>query len=301
MSDLDTSVHPILRSLRKTKLEIIEKELVAGFGKWLLNFVYRRKLVPLNRLLFLRRLVRGQDPLFPKFHTLRTTAGALQNEFLPAKLGDMELGSWSLTASALNFFERQIRVLRPKVVLEFGSGTSSACLARYMYEVHGDANHIHVYSIDQEPYYAEKTVLLLKALHLDKCARVVHSPLRWQTIEGMETVCYDLPPDFLNILLEGKSPDFIVIDGPSSADARFGTLPLVRPFIKGSALFFLDDVLRDGELRVARLWSHLPYVRICGMHPVGKGLLVGRISSNDWHDDLAHCRAISSRFSERSR
>lgn len=282
LSGLDTSLHLILRLLRgTTKPETVEKELVAGFGKWLLSVLYQEKLVPLNRLLLLRKLVRGEDALSPKVHTLRTTANALHNRFLADRLGDMEFGSWSLTTSTLNFFERQIHIHRPKVVLEFGSGISSACLARYMYEFYGNLNRVYVYSIDQEQYYAEKTVQLLEALQLDKYARVVHLPLRWQMIEEIETACYDLPFDFLRTVLNDTNPDFVIIDGPSSSDDRFGTLPLVRPFIRHGARFFLDDALRDGELRVARLWSHLPYVRVYGMRPVEKGLLIGRILAND--------------------
>ena len=72
-------------------------------------------------------------------------------------------------------------------------------------------------------------------------------------------------------------PTFVVIDGPATETDRFGTLPLIRPYVKANALFYLDDALRDGELDVARRWARLPYVEVNGIYLTEKGLLQGNV------------------------
>lgn len=282
LSNLDTWLRPILCQARKgaasVQNNILERRFLIHFGKWSLRLIYRNRPVPISRVLFLRNLAHGEDVLFPKLQAVKTTGNTLRNPFLASQLANMEFGTWSLSTSTLNFLERQIQILKPQVVLEFGSGVSTACLTRYMQELHGNSNRVYVFSIEQELRFVKNSVQLLEALQLEKYARIVHSPLREQLIEGIQTTCYDLSGDFLEEFLEGNHPDFVVIDGPAAEPgARFGTLPLVRPFLNPGALFFLDDALRDGELKVAQLWSQLPDVRVQGLYLFGKGLLVGQV------------------------
>ena len=251
------------------------------FGMAWLRSVYRDTPVPISRVLFLRNLARGENVLFPAVQSVRTAGSTLRNPFLASRLADNEFGRWSLATSTLNFLEHQLQILSPKVVLEFGSGLSTACLARYMQELHGDSNRVYVFSIEQEMTFLEKTVQHLEALKLERYARVVHLQLREQEIEGIRTTCYNLPGDFLRAVLEENHPDFVLIDGPSArTGSRFGTLPLVRLLLGPQAWFFLDDALRDRELKVAQLWNQLPYIRVNGMYLVGKGLLAGQVTEN---------------------
>jgi len=128
----------------------------------------------------------------------------------------------------------------------------------------------------------------LKDCSLEKNVRLVHCPLRRHVIEGVEITCYDLSDGFLQAVLKDDRPDFVVIDGPAAEPgARFGILPLVRQFLRPRAWFFMDDALRDGELRAAQLLSQLPYVRVDGVYLVGKGLLVGQVGEGT-DDSVSH-------------
>ena len=280
MSSNDTWLRRSLQRARRrlSSVKANSQRFVVRRGKALLRRVYRDAPVPLNSLLFLRRLVTGENALAPKYGVARSTGRSLQNHFLASRLADVELGDWPLDHCTLDFLERQIQIHQPEVVLEFGSGVSTACLARYMRELHGDSDRVYVFSIDQELAYARETLQLLKAVEVEKHARVAHAPLREQLIDGSRTTCYDLSGDFVMGLLGGNRPDFVVIDGPAAGpDTRLGTLPLVQPFLKPGALFFLDDALRDGELGVAQRWSQLPAVEVNGVHLFGEGLLVGQV------------------------
>ena len=245
----------------------------------MLRLMYRNMPVPVHKVVLLRNLAHGQDVCSSRMENGITLGKSLHNSFLAKSLAQKELGRWSLSADTLNFLEQHIRVLKPSFILEFGSGISTACLARYMQEQHGDIDW-YVLSIEQEIDFAQATSSLLRELKLEKYAKVVYCPLRRQVIEGMETICYDFPHEVI-MILENKHPDLVVIDGPSGEEGvRFGTLPLVLPFLNPGAWFFLDDALRDGELEIAQQWSHLPKVRIDGIYFIGKGLLVGKIDED---------------------
>ena len=218
----------------------------------------------------------GEDALF---ETGVTTGRALRNPFLAGLLRDTELGMWSLSASTLDFLQQQIQRLKPQMVMEFGSGISTVCLARYMQELHGDGDRVYVVSLDQNAGFVQKTIESLETLQLARHARVFHAPLRRQMVEGVESAFYDVPAGLMDPVLQGVQADFVLVDGPAGDHpARFGTLPLVRRWLSPRATFLLDDALRDGELKVAQLWSSLPYVTVSGLHVNGKGLLIGRVA-----------------------
>ncbi len=281
-SRIDHWLGGLLRALARGRgsapAKTLDAQAFVRLGMLWLGFVYRDAPVPIERVLRLRRWGHGEDVLFPELQPLITTGRALKNPFLARRLADAEVGAWSPPATTLNFLEKQIRALKPKLVLEFGSGISTACLGRYMQEVHGDSDRIYVVSIEQELGFAAKTRQLVEGLQLDKYVRIIHSPLREQVIAGIPTTCYDLSGDILRAALNGRRADFIFIDGPcAEPGARFGTLPLTRPLVAPGARFYLDDSLRDGELQVAQLWSRVTGVDVQGMYVLGKGLLAGQV------------------------
>jgi len=259
--------------------DILKGKLGIWIAKWRLRAVYRGAPVPLEQVLALRSTSQCENALLPAGWTVRSTAKSLRNPFLSNQLADIELGTWRLSAWTLNLLERQIRHLEPQVVLEFGSGVSTVCLARYMQELHGNLNRTYVFSIEQDADFAQETMRLLKALQLDQYVRVICAPLRSQVIEGVQTTCYDLTHTRLQSVLGTHRPDFVLIDGPvGESDTRFGDLALVRDFLAPQARFFMDDALRDEELQVARLWKKLAYIQVDGVYLNGKGLLAGRIA-----------------------
>lgn len=263
-----------MESLRSN---VLERRLLTRFGKGVLKLLYQNRPVPLGKVLFLRRLSSSKDALVPDFQSITTRGGSLNNSYLASRLANIKLGMWSLTSDTLNFLENQLGMLKPRLILEFGSGLSTACLAKYMQELHGNSNY-YVLSIEQDLSFARKTLKLLEEFRLEKCARVIHCPLAQQVICGVNTICYELSDD-AKVALVDRHPDFVVIDGPSGdRGIRFGTLPLVLPFLMPGTSFFLDDALRDGELEVAQQWSGLSGIRIDGIYFIGKGVLSGQVN-----------------------
>lgn len=250
--------------------------IVVPVGRFCLRFLPRTTPVPVPKIRFLRRLCFGTDALFPPYDSLQQTGNGLRNRVLRDALKTEEMGTWSMSPLTLNFLEQEIRATRPAVVLELGSGLSTICLAQYMYETHGASDRIYVCSLEQDASVIERTLPRLKALNLDSYVKSFHAPLSWQVIEGVKTSCYSLPSEFIQTISKLR-PGFVVIDGPASETDRFGTLPLVRPYLNPDACFYLDDALRDGELDVAARWARLPYVQVNGIYLTEKGLLQGNI------------------------
>ncbi len=235
--------------------------------------------VSLRFLEALRGLTAHPDGLSPPFRFTVTSGKELANPFLSEHLSDIDFGAGSLSARTLNHLGQELRRLKPTTVLEFGCGISTVCLARYLTELHGDALAPYVFAVEEDPSYARKTLEQLERLGLAGSARIEVVPLGEQVIAGRHTVCYTLSTQALAALLEDRTPDLIIVDGPALNEgvSRFGTLCLAQPALRRPARFLLDDALRDRELAIARYWERLAGVHIEGVQLVGKGLLAGTI------------------------
>jgi predicted O-methyltransferase YrrM len=189
---------------------------------------------------------------------------------------------------ALNFLDARIERIRPKAVLEFGSGVSTLVLAARMAALHGETGP-RVFSIDESESYLDETRRMLNSVGLAEYARLAQREVHEQVICGRATACYDLDDRFLRSFLL-TAPDLVFIDGPSGGGTvRFGTLPLVLRHLDQRCTFFLDDAFRNDEIELASLWQTFPQVDFAAVHVVGHGLLEGRIvqASSLIHDSQA--------------
>jgi methyltransferase family protein len=243
-------------------------------GRYCLRLFPRNQPVPLSRIVLLRKISYGTNPLTAPYRALQQSGIRLRNSVLARLLAEEEMGTWSMLPSTMNFIETEIRDHKPSVVLELGSGLSTICLAQYMRELHGDSDRVRVISLEQDRNVVERTVERLKALGTVRNVKLFHAPVVPQTLEGAVSTCYSLPEEFLR-LMDSLRPDFAVIDGPAAEGGRFGTLPLVRPYLSPNTRFYLDDALRDSEIDIAERWSRLPYIQLHGVYINEKGMLLG--------------------------
>jgi hypothetical protein len=214
----------------------------------------------------------GQGPVpFRAVLALRALAG-MRDGLLPAWTEP-----YSMSDVDLDFLAEYLRRLKPSRVLEFGCGESTVRMARVLADVHGD-DHVHVFSVDQDPRFADECRCRLAAEGLS--AVVVHRALVAQAAPGGETESYDLSGGYLATLLQQDSPDLIAIDGPSGGKfVRFPVLPNVRACLTGETRFLLHDGLRDYELlRVAKAWRGIPGIRVEGVYVHGEGFLTGTLA-----------------------
>lgn len=137
---------------------------------------------------------------------------------------------------------------RPKVILEFGSGISSVLLG-YAIKQHGFG---HVYTLEHDLEYAEKTRSILKQHGLDSFVTILHCELIDYTIDQNNWKWYNLEKLDSEIRVE-----MVVVDGPPyqvQDKSRYPALKLLdKNIVKGGTLL-VDDCRRGEDMEVVKLW-----------------------------------------------
>lgn len=222
----------------------------------------------------LQRLGRRPDALVPR---ARSAPGSqLPDPVLAEALHDVELGTWSLGARSIAFVMSSLAEERPAVIIEFGSGASTVCIARLAAQMDPSPT---VISIEQDEEQVARTRSLLKRLPpSDLNIHLIHAPLVRAEHPGRQTSRYAIPKGALEHALGGSPVGMVLVDGPAAEDgARYETIPLVRHHLTPGALVLLDDALRDGELEVARRWARDCQLDVKGIVAIDHGLLVARV------------------------
>jgi hypothetical protein len=192
-------------------------------------------------------------------------------------LAQLPTGSWSIARDTARGLAMIVHAAKPRLVLEFGSGTSTAVFARLCAQRGGDAR---VISVEENARYADRTRELLASFGLSDWATVIHAPVRRRRIDGWVGFGYDLDGTDIARTVGHDRVDFIFIDGPATwlrrrGDARYGTLLTARTLAAESALFVVDDSFRPRDLAILHRWQALPHVQIRGVVPIGRGLGLG--------------------------
>jgi predicted O-methyltransferase YrrM len=165
-------------------------------------------------------------------------------------------GDYALTGDAAAVLVRQVALLRPRVVVECGSGVSTVLVAKLLKD-HGGSR---IYSLDHDPEWAAVTRKFLSAAGLDDHAVVLDAPLVPQIIDGREFRWYRLPA----VIDRLEHIDLLIVDGPpQSTDAgglpRYPALPRFVDKLSPTAEIFVDDAVRPQEQEMVRQWTtHFP-------------------------------------------
>jgi predicted O-methyltransferase YrrM len=141
--------------------------------------------------------------------------------------------------------------LRPKSVLELGSGFSTILIAAWL-KRQGEG---HLVSIEHEPFWAEKTRIYVRMQGLDQQAEVRDVPLAPRQIDKSPVLWYDLE-DHIGDLAR---IDLLVVDGPPSQPGqmtRWPALPVLHRRLANGAAIFVDDGSRRAERAMVDAWKH---------------------------------------------
>jgi predicted O-methyltransferase YrrM len=160
---------------------------------------------------------------------------------LPATRG------WAASPDFLRHIARTATDTLPLNVVECSSGASTIVLARVMQQ-----NGVgHVFSLEHDQYYANKTREEVRRQGLEAFATVIDAPLRSYLLTDVKWQWYetkDLP----------KSIDLLVIDGPPASVqllARYPAIPILDSSISPTGYVILDDANRPDERIALRRWD----------------------------------------------
>lgn len=232
----------------------------------------------LERLLALRRAIGRENGLAPV--GVAGTGSKLRHPELSRRFAEEPFGVWRASTGALDVVEASIANRRPATVIEFGSGVSTVCLARYLADVHGAGDAFRLISVEQDAGHAAATRDLLAEHGAPVGVRVVHSPLVPPAVEGGDW-CYERTDELAEIA-DAPRPRLAFIDGPGqtpgasgAVSMRHGVVPLLADLIDSPCRILFDDALDDPMLLTAQRWSSIPGVSIEGVLVAGRGVGVG--------------------------
>lgn len=157
-------------------------------------------------------------------------------------------GWWALPADTLLFLSDYIGRVRPKRILEIGSGASTIWTGTFAKQAGAS-----LVSLEHDGSYAEKTRTLIDQYGLTGTVSLLHAPLKPVQVDEKTFDWYD---HTLLSSLDGPF-DLVIVDGPPEATgdmARYPAFPLVEGLLSETCLVVLDDTHRENEKKILDDW-----------------------------------------------
>ncbi|HEY0951416.1 class I SAM-dependent methyltransferase, partial [Nocardioides sp.] len=190
-------------------------------------------------------------------------------EIVPLRAGLPPLGGWAASPDLVLEVVDHLLAERPRVVVELGSGVSTAVLALAVRE-HGLDTRI--VSLDHNAHYAAQTRELLERHGVADLVEVRYAPLARTHVPDHLTPWYDeaAVADLADI-------GMLVVDGPPKATgpaARYPAVPLLADRFAARCSIVVDDTVRPEDRAVVTRWAdRLPDFDVRDL-PLEKGAVV---------------------------
>lgn len=157
---------------------------------------------------------------------------------------------WAASPDVIALLVDEMRRTRPRLVVECGSGASTAWLAMAARSMGLDTRII---ALEHDPVFAAATSQLLDDCGVDDIAEVRLAPLREITLGDFVGPWYETKAleDLEDICL-------VFVDGPPGSVgelSRYPALPVMSSKLSANATVVLDDLVRDEEKRTAERWQ----------------------------------------------
>jgi len=165
-------------------------------------------------------------------------------------LGGQEYGRWRIEKDFAQFIGLVCETLRPRKVLEFGTGLSTVVLAHEA----SKGNVGRILSVDHLEDFPGHPRNILKKEGMREAVDFFHFPIRLHYIAGKIFQFYSMPEGFLS---GAGELDLVIVDGPPYYyNSREAALYFTFPYLSKDALVLLDDAKRaDKEGRYINNWK----------------------------------------------
>jgi predicted O-methyltransferase YrrM len=169
------------------------------------------------------------------------------------------LTPYSLPAASIMMLWGLLHRVKPRKILEAGSGISTVVFAAYARATASRSEAVPlVVSLEHDCRWADATREMLSNDGLSPYARVINAPIGTLDLFGHSLLGYSVPPRDLADIVGDAGFDFLLIDGPPAhAIGRLGSLLVVMDCLLPGATVILDDALRDHERECWHRWSNL--------------------------------------------
>lgn len=179
--------------------------------------------------------------------------------------------AWALAPDALRLLMSLVTVLRPRHVLEMGSGVSTRALARACGALPGRRR---ISSIDHDPDFGPDAAAAFGSQPVAPAVHVTFqlAPIVAREYGGRIVPVYRWQP---SRFASRRPVDLVVIDGPPAVlGGRVGTVYQVMDVVRAGAVIVLDDASRAGERAAMAEWQDVlgPAIDVRYFSEYAKGL-----------------------------
>lgn len=177
------------------------------------------------------------------------------------------LGGWAASPDFLLVLANHVESHRPEKIVECSSGASTVVLAKCLQHL----GKGHIYSLEHDPVYAEKTRRSLADAGLSDWATIIDAPLVEHRV-GAETWLWYSLDGFPDVAI-----DMLVIDGPPTPFGeliRYPAGPVLFPNLAPRGTVLIDDAARGGETKIVEMWRQEAPELIVRTYDCEKGCVV---------------------------
>lgn len=160
-------------------------------------------------------------------------------------------GSYAIRAEGIAELLKAISVYSPKIIVECGSGSSTAWLGLHLKK---NSLNSHIYCLEHNPEYAAKTRLLASDLGVSEYITVIDAPLEEHLLDNNNKVLWygkngidQLPANI----------DLLFVDGPpanAGRNIRKSAFKLLKNKLSETAMVVVDDASRPSERKMVDEW-----------------------------------------------
>lgn len=188
------------------------------------------------------------DKLLKNYHQIEALFSL--HQIIKPRLPLPQTREWAVSPDFINILVTQIKITKPKIILELGSGVSTIIAGYILETYHIDGKII---SLEHKKQYLDVTYKNIINHKLQNVATVIHAPLEAATFNDNRHLWYSL-----DAIKDITHIDMLIVDGPPANTqkfARFPTLPALYNRLSKNAIIVLDDTNRTDEQKIMRLWE----------------------------------------------
>lgn len=157
---------------------------------------------------------------------------------------------YTMAPDTLRFLGSIVNCLKPKHIIELGSGLSTILLARFCRNLDHEC---HISSCDHDPSYSKEAAQVFEGEPSSDKVKFQVAPLVVRQYADTALPVYHLSKDHFSSPLPA---DLIVIDGPPlSLGGREGTLYQMLDHCRPGTIVLLDDAGRKQEQQALQQWK----------------------------------------------
>jgi hypothetical protein len=159
------------------------------------------------------------------------------------------MGGWAASPDLLVLILDEVLTVRPRTVVECGSGTSTLLLALLAEQQGLD---MRIVALEHLERFKADTEAALARHGVAHRAEVRLAPLTPTSLPDHETLWYDE-----SALADLEDIGILVVDGPPTATGplvRYPAIPLMRDKLADTATVVMDDLIRESDHEVAQRW-----------------------------------------------